>query len=128
MTKKICYIVLLLISWHNYAQDSKDNWFHNHVAIGGYVKYLNILNFHDGDNLMTDNLWHNRINLSIDFNDKISFHSGLRNRVFYGDMLKLPGFNPDALSTDAGIVDATFLRSTKRKCLYKLLLIVFSSR
>jgi len=102
-------IFIIFISLPGLAQEVKKNWFQNHTEVGGYVKYLNIVNFQDADYLTTDNLWHNRLNVRLDFTDNISFRAGMRNRIFYGDMLKSPFFNAEILDKDPGLVDLTFL-------------------
>lgn len=92
-----------------FGQEHKAHWWQEHADWGGYVKYMNTINFHNTDDLLTDNLWHNRWNVSMYFNDFMSFSGSLRNRIFYGDMLKMPFFDAGSLDKDPGLVDLTFL-------------------
>ncbi len=85
--KHILGLIFLFFSINFYAQNQPD-WWHKHIDLGGYVKYLNTLNFHDGNDLFSDNLWHNRINLHFYIDKHLTFNTGLRNRVFYGDLIK----------------------------------------
>ena len=108
---------LVLIAYNLYAQEEKLSWRKENVSFSGYIKYLNTVNFHDGDDLLTDNLLHNRMNLTIYLGENITVHSGMRNRIFYGDIIKLPFFSAASLDKDKGILDLTFLPINKENVL-----------
>jgi len=99
--KQVFGFLIFITSFNTFAQDQQ-NWWHNHIDLGGYVKYLNTMNFHDGQDLLTGNLWHNRINFSFYINDQISLNTGLRNRISYGDLIKNP-FYRQSLTKDEGM-------------------------
>ena len=99
------FLIFFITSFNTFAQ-TPQNWWQKHIELGGYVKYLNTMNFHDGQDLLTDNLWHNRINFHFYIDKHISFNAGLRNRVFYGDLIKNP-FYRQSLAKNEGIVSLT---------------------
>ena len=101
--KHLFWFLIFINSLNVFAQDQQ-NWWHKHIELGGYVKYLNTLNFHDGNDLLTDNLWHNRINFHVYVNEQITLNTGLRNRVFYGDLIKNP-FYRQSLANDEGMLN-----------------------
>ena len=74
------------------ASDSlkKDHKF----TIKGYIKYLEQISFvNDITNLQTLGLLHNRLNFKYTPNDHFTFRLEARNRVYYGDAVKMyPGF------------------------------------
>ncbi len=101
MMKRLLVFLGFIIGTTAFAQN-RQNWWHNHIELGGYVKYLSTLNFHDGQDLLTDNLWHYRINFSFYINNRISLNAGLRNRISYGDLIKNP-FYRQRLTKDEGM-------------------------
>lgn len=60
----------------------------------GYIKSLQSLNFiknpfTDRDTLLLDNLIHNRLNFTWYINEEFTFRTDMRNRIFYGDFVKM---------------------------------------
>ncbi len=117
MKNLILTLILALIINDLYAQEEKPSWIKENVSFNGYIKYLNTVNFHNGDDLLTDNLLHNRLNLTVYLGENFTIHSGMRNRIFYGDMLKLPFFSASYLDKDNGILDLTFLPINEKNVL-----------
>lgn len=101
--KRLFWFLILITSLNTFAQEQQ-HWWHKHIELGGYVKYLNTLNFHDSRDLLTDNLWHNRMNFHFYVNEQITLNAGLRNRVFYGDLIKNP-FYRQSLAKDEGMLN-----------------------
>ncbi len=99
--KRLLVFLCFITGLTAFAQDGQ-NWWEKHIELGGYIKYLNTVNFHDGRDLLTDNLWHNRVHFSYYVNDRITLHAGLRNRVFYGDLIK-NAFYRQSLTQDEGM-------------------------
>lgn len=68
------------------AQDDKPkNW-----LLSGYAKHLQTVFAIDGfDGYLIDNLLHNRLNFKYYPDDHWTFTAELRNRIFYGDLVKL---------------------------------------
>lgn len=58
--------------------------------LGGYVKQMNGLYYlPDVETYFQDQLWHNRLNFELQYGRRWAFEAGLRNRLFYGDLVKL---------------------------------------
>jgi len=107
MMKRLFGFLIFINTLGMFAQN-QSNWWHKHIEWGGYVKYLNTTNFHDGNDLLTDNLWHNRINFHFYVNKQITLNAGLRNRMFYGDLIKNP-FYRQSLAKDEGLVNLSHI-------------------
>jgi len=113
--KKIFLIFIYILTINPFfAQEEKTSWTKEYISFGGYVKYINSVNFHNAEDLMTDNLVHNRFNLKVYFSDAVKLNLGMRNRIFYGDMLKSIFFSASSLDNDKGMVDLTFLPISKK--------------
>lgn len=97
-------LILLLAFTQSKAQNDR-NW-----EIGGYVKYLQTVTSlsPDSSELYIDNLVHNRLNFNWYPGKNWKVHAGMRNRLFYGDFVKiLPGY-ADLIAEDMGYFDLTF--------------------
>lgn len=81
------------------------------LSLNGYVKYMNTAMFDEFDSYWTvDNLMHNRLNLKWYMGESLTFSAGMRNRLIYGDFVKMvPGY-ADIVSRDEGFLH--FLTST----------------
>jgi len=74
---------------------------------------MNTLSFVDLDNIQTDNLIHNRINLKSYLTDNFTLIGSIRNRIFYGE---ITGMNPnlgEMLDYDNGEMDLSFVSLDK---------------
>lgn len=58
-------------------------------TVGGYVKDMATFNFAGKDSTLIDNLIHNRINMAWYPTQNITGRLEIRNRIFFGDMVKL---------------------------------------
>jgi len=101
--KRFLILIIFLTGFNLQGQETPKTW-KDYIDLGGYFKYLNTLNFHNTDDLLTDNLWHNRLNLKIYASESITFNAGLRTRLFFGDLIKNP-FYRQGLATDEGIIN-----------------------
>ena len=101
--KNLFIILFITISVHGFSQDTASiyleetdsvevifeeetikNW-----SLSGYVKDLRLVIFNpDLDNVLLDNLIHNRLNFEWYMNDKWTFKAEMRNRVFYGNLVQ----------------------------------------
>lgn len=79
------------------------------VELRGYVKEMNIFNFIGEDSLITDNFIHNRLNLHSSLHKNFDAHIELRNRIFYGETVRLNPFYKDAIDVDPGYLDLSFI-------------------
>ncbi|MFZ1677542.1 MAG: hypothetical protein WAT91_09725 [Saprospiraceae bacterium] len=92
MKSILSLIPVVMISFSGFAQDSTDVV--AKISINGYIKNLETLSFDkDFRELITGNLIHNRINLKWKPAKGISAVVEFRNRLFWGEQVKLtPGF------------------------------------
>lgn len=100
-----CLLTFTLAFSFAQAQDEKER----HWSAKGYLKTLHsVIPVGGSDPIIVDNLLHNRINLRWFPSDAISGRFEIRNRLFYGQLVKnVPGFG-DALEVDKGIVDLSW--------------------
>lgn len=77
--------------------------------IRGYVKYMQTASFADLNYISTDQLIHNRINAKAYINNNLTLKLELRNRIFYGDQVRLFPQNYQKLEQDNGWLDMSFL-------------------
>ncbi len=83
--------------------------FNEIVNIRGYVKDLRSANFIKLDNITTDNLIHNRINVRVNIIEPLTASVEVRNRIFYGETVKgTPGYR-DLVDVDDGQVDMSYI-------------------
>lgn len=112
MRNKVSISILLMLgSIFLYAQEKKK--LKDIVSVNGYVKYLPSVSFTDGDNIITDNLIHNRINIRATLNKRVTAGVDFRNRIFYGETVKMNPFLGNGLDKDNGVVDMSFLLLNK---------------
>ena len=84
------------------------------VSINGYVKFMPSLSFVDGDNILTNNYIHNRINTSFFLSDKLSAKFELRNRIYYGETVTNTPNYSKLIDADTGFIDlSTFIIDKK---------------
>jgi hypothetical protein len=81
------------------------------TSLDGYVKYLNtaIIPEADTSDLITDNLFHNRLNFQWNISKHWTFNTSMRNRLFWGELVRL---NPEIFSDlgrDPGYLDLSIL-------------------
>lgn len=107
----IALTFLLFLPLFIFSQEKKKKQkkqFKDIVAISGYVKYLNTTSFTDADNLYNDNLLHHRINIKVYLGKYFEIQAGVRNRVFYGETMKLNPLYGAQLAEDNGIIDLSW--------------------
>ncbi len=97
----------ICLSFFLYAQ--KDTLhFKDKASLRGYVKNMQIASFTDGlDEIISDNLIHNRINLRYEVNEQIRLGLEFRNRLFWGETVDATNY-AQLVDTDEGIVDMSF--------------------
>lgn len=72
--------------------------------LDGYVKYMGTLSYPDSSPDSVDHLLHQRFNFEYRFDNELRFNVSMRNRVFYGDSAKIPGYG-DLIGLDPGYWD-----------------------
>jgi len=92
MKKRVFIFSLLVIALNANAQDSAS--MPERLTVGGYIKDLQTLTFNKNfKEAIAGNLIHNRINIRWVPTGKITFAADLRNRLFWGEEVKItPGF------------------------------------
>ncbi len=107
MRKWVFFIFFLGALSANAQQDSSEttSWMKEHFELNGYVKYLASTSFTNGDNLITDNLIHNRLNFKYHASSSITAFVEARNRVFYGESVKMNPFLSSQLKKDPGLAN-----------------------
>ncbi|MEQ8359017.1 MAG: hypothetical protein RH860_05975 [Cytophagales bacterium] len=101
---KLFIIFFLFLNGFLFAQSDNSPF-----TFRGYVKQMSILNFFPGDSLITDNFIHNRLNLQYDLNSKIVARVEMRNRIFYGESVRLNPFYQEMIDVDPGYLDLSFI-------------------
>lgn len=99
-------ILVLTCVIYSFSQDEKErNW-----TLNGYVKNLQSVYKIDGfDSYLIDNLVHNRLNFKWYTNDHLTVRVEMRNRLFYGDLVKLsPGFGDQIEEANNDVLDLSF--------------------
>lgn len=104
-TLKYFSTVLFIFLFQNLsAQDEKvKSW-----KLNGYVKYMfTTIFFTDPDSVVTSNLIHNRLNFKWDFAKSFYTRIEMRNRIYFGEQIKLiPDFGK-LISEDDGYINPT---------------------
>lgn len=79
------------------------------VDLNGYVSTINSAMFESlKDNMILDNLLHNRLNFKAYLNPKLTFAAEARNRLFLGDMVRLNSGYREIISADGGFADMSW--------------------
>ncbi|MCK5774667.1 MAG: hypothetical protein KAH25_00740 [Bacteroidales bacterium] len=102
----IWFFAFVFLSTLTQAQETKQrNW-----TLNGYVKYMQTISFTEIDkDWMTDNLIHNRLNFNWNINDKLTFNTQMRNRIYYGETVSnFPKYS-DIIDYEKGFIDMSFI-------------------
>ncbi len=81
------------------------------MRLWGYVKYMNSLFIAQEDSIpiLTDNLIHNRLNYTWYLGKHFEFNTSMRNRIFWGEVVKLSSELSNSLEQDLGTMDLSFV-------------------
>ena len=114
------FLFLMLISGVIFSQTEENpKWkFKENVSVNGYVKYLPSVSFTNFDDLLTNNLIHNRINIKGFFGKNFTAKVALRNRIIYGELVKLTPNYGELISEDNGELDLSFLLVDKKSFVF----------
>lgn len=98
------FLCLNLSSISGFSQEEESKW-----QLGGYVKYLQIATFAGGDTTgtfpLTNSFFHNRLNLKYYANDSWTIAVEARNRLFWGEQVKLDPSFGDQIDPEIGLLD-----------------------
>lgn len=99
----------MLILYARYAQSQ--DWKSN-MALNGYMKYMHTVIVPPNDSTMiTDNFIHNRLNYTWYLNERLTFKASMRNRFFWGELVRDVPFIYSDLGNDPGFFDLSILWS-----------------
>ena len=108
--KTIIYILFFFVTGIVFSQEEKPKWtFKDNVSINGYVKYLPSVSFKGFDDFYTNTLIHNRVNIKAYLNDNFTAKVAFRNRITYGELVKLNPNYSQIMDTDNGLIDLSVL-------------------
>ena len=81
------------------------------TSLDGYVKYMHtsIIPSVDSSELITDNFFHNRLNFKWNLNKHWTFDVSMRNRLFWGELVRFSNENFANLGDDPGFLDLSIL-------------------
>jgi len=106
MIKKynLIIITLMLVGFSVSSQEEENKFF-----ITGYIKNLNELSFVDKmEQLQWTNLFHNRFNFKYIPTDEFILRLELRNRLYYGDRVKIIPLFSNLISDNEGLIDLSW--------------------
>ncbi len=103
--KNIAFLVAISFFFGANGQESNSRL----LEVNGYLKDLRTFNLVDGlDSIVVDNLLHNRLNFSWYASDNFTAKVELRNRIFYGEVIRaIPSFGA-FVDDQPGLVDLSF--------------------
>lgn len=102
LLKYVYFMICLLVGTAVYAQQEKPK----KIQVNGYIKDLQSASFTDNAaSLTTSNLIHNRINMLGNWSEHFTTRLEFRNRIFYGEQVKLINGFGKLINTDAGYVN-----------------------
>jgi len=79
------------------------------TALNGYLTTLQSAMFESlSDNIIYENLLHNRLNFTVYLNPHITFEADIRNRLFMGDLAKTGAVYSDMIGQDPGFTDLSW--------------------
>ncbi len=108
MKNKVLTFCFLLISTFVFTQE-KTSWSDEHLYFKGYIKDLRIINFVPNAGIIQDNFIHNRLNFKYYINQKWTFAAEARNRLFYGESVKLNSSYASSVHIDHGLFSTSVL-------------------
>ncbi|MEO9806605.1 MAG: hypothetical protein ABJF04_25310 [Reichenbachiella sp.] len=106
-SKLLLVCVLVSIAQHIQSQDGKSN-----MTLNGYLKYMHttIVPAYDST-MITDNFLHNRLNYTWYLSENLTFKTSMRNRFFWGELVRDIPFIYSNLGDDTGYFDLSILWS-----------------
>ena len=89
---RLVFLIFIILFYSNllFSQKSERKF----LELNGYLKYLNNTFFiEELDSNFSSNLVHNRVNLKFNFTQNLNLRLEVRNRIFYGEQIKMiPNF------------------------------------
>ncbi len=109
MKLKALFFFLLIGHLTLLAQKDSTKKLKDFYSLDGYLKEMQTNTFVNLDTIYTDHLIHNRLNFKAFISDELTFVAEMRNRAFYGELIKLQQpFYGDLLGQDNGMLDLSW--------------------
>lgn len=108
MAKFLLIFISVLYYVHAFSQSDSTKKWTDKFYVSGYIKYMNTNSFVNLDTIITDNLFHNRVNIKYYPNHNITFSLDFRNRLFYGETVEMTPHYADFIGKDNGDLDLSF--------------------
>lgn len=109
-----CIVLILIAAGSAFAQQDKflDSLKYK-TSLDGYAKYVHTVILPEVDSLdmVTDNFFHNRLNFQWNLSKHWTFNSSMRNRLFWGELVRLNKELFSSLAQDPGFLDLSILWS-----------------
>ena len=119
MRFKFFIFIQIIFSATVFAQkEEAPSCFKSHFELDGYVKFMQTFSGDLDGNIYDQSLWHNRINTKYKINRDHELSLELRNRLMYGEAVKLNTSLKSFLDIDNGVVDLSFVAGENDKFLY----------
>lgn len=104
----IAIFFILSLALSAYAQNDSSSYIKEHFDYRGYVKDLRAVSIDDNSNTIGQAWLHNRMNFRYDINSNFTAKLELRNRLFYGEIMKVNPALGELLDFDPGSIDMSF--------------------
>ncbi len=105
--KLFIFLTLFIIHGLSFSQEKKK--FKDVVNIYGYVKYLPSFSFTNSNDITSDHLIHNRINIKTFISNSFTARLDVRNRIFFGETVNNTPFYGQLVDQDNGEVGMSYL-------------------
>ena len=106
-TRNFIFLILLTLAGH--TANSQDAGKEKNWSLDGYLKDMqNVIFYNVGDEWLTGNLIHNRLNFKWNISPSFTAAINVRNRLLYGNMVSaIPGY-ADSFKFDDGLVSMSW--------------------
>ena len=100
------YLILAITCLFGAPSHAQDE----NMTLNGYMKYMHTVIIPPGDSSMiTDNFLHNRLNYTWYWSDNFTFKASMRNRFFWGELVRDVPFAYSSLGDDPGFLDLSIV-------------------
>jgi len=116
--KLIIFIQIFFCSTLLSQEEEKPTFWKSHFEYDGYVKFMQTFTGDQEGNIYDQSLWHNRINTKLKINKSHEVIFQARNRILYGEAVRLNTQMKSFLDFDNGIADLSLVVGEEDKFLY----------
>ncbi len=116
--KGLIFLQVLFCATVFAQEEEQASYLKSHFELDGYVKFMQTFSGDLDGNIYDQSLWHNRINTKYTINNNHDISLEFRNRIMYGEAVKLNTSLGSVLGLDNGIMDLSFVAGENDKFLY----------